>query len=88
MQDLLDLFDLSPATATAEPPTPVMTDEVTNVDAALTASATMAGAKRRRDSGSGSGAKAVLEQAGELWGSEEYDEEYDLQSFLSRFRPG
>ena len=40
-----------------------------------------AGSKRRRPASSG--LQSVLEGVGELWGAEEYEEEYDLRNFLS-----
>jgi hypothetical protein len=55
------------------------------VAAAAAAAAPAAGAKRKRPAGDG--AAGVLAAAGELWGDEEYEEEYELQGFLDTLRP-
>ena len=61
--------------------------------AALGTAAVGGSRKRAREGGGGggggsaaSGLKGVLEGVGELWGSEQYDEQFDLERFLSTLK--
>ena len=86
-EQLLDLFELSPATATpadARGPTPASgalsgEDAVGAADAAAAATS---GGGRRGGGGGGGGLKKVLEEVGDLWGAEQYEEQFDLDRFV------
>lgn len=80
-EQLLDLFEVSPATAAPQTSGGAPTD---SSDSALAAAGEAVAAGRRKTGG----LKAVLEEVGDLWGDEQYQEEYDLQSFaLSMAKP-
>jgi len=74
-EQLLDLFDVSPATAAPTTSAPVADASDSDI-----ATAGEAAASGRRATG---GLQAVLDEVGELWGDEQYKEEYDLQNFTS-----
>jgi TATA-binding protein-associated factor len=79
-EQLLELFDVSPATAAA-PPSEHATPSDANGSAIASTFASGGGvaASSRRKS---PGLQAMLDEVGELWGDEQYLEEYDLQNFL------
>jgi len=69
-EEVLDLFELSPAT-TAE-------------GAAPSAQASGGGEGGGGGDGGSGGLQSLLSNVGSLWGSEEYEEEYDLDEFLDQ----
>ena len=93
--ELLDLFELAPSRP-ADAPTP---DEAMLAEYA--ASATGAGEKPREKpsaahsraatagvgGGTSGGLQDLLETVGELWSAEQYEEVFDLQSFLATLGP-
>lgn len=89
LQELLDLFQLSPATQPPTGATAAAAAPVADLDGsvALTAAAAAVDGGKRTRGGGGSGLRGVLETVGELWSAEEYEEEYDLQGFLATLGP-
>ena len=90
---LLDLFELSPVTAAAPGAAAGRAAPLDEADAAQAAAdaAAAAGSKRkartiatsRSAAPAAGGASALMSSLGELWGAEQYEEEYNLQNFLA-----
>lgn len=78
-QRLLDLFELSPVTDPSTSAARAVANADDGTEAERLAEAV---ADRTHESGSG-GLRGVLDGLGELWGAEQYEEEFDLQSFLA-----
>ena len=77
-EELLDLFQLSPAagqTSSVSGGT-----SAAGEDAVAAAEAATGGSRR------GGGLQSMLQGVGELWGAEQYEEEYDLDRFLAALK--
>ena len=98
--ELLDLFELAPARPADVPTSLNTTHDEAMLAAEYAASATGAGDKpsaahsRASSAGGGGGGGSssgglqnLLETVGELWCAEQYEEEFDLQSFLASLGP-
>ena len=87
-EELLDLFHLSPGASAARTTAPKgggggsgqMGDDAMDAAEAAAAVSTRGG---QRGSGGSGHIKGILDGVGELWGAEQYEEEYDLDNFLA-----
>ena len=78
-EELLDLFQISP---TAQAATGASGGAATGRDDAVGMAEAAAAAASGKRSG-GAGLQTVLEGVGELWGQQQYDEQFDLDGFLA-----